>query len=103
MIYPPEDVPCVHVDCADHDGINRGCRYQPPAIGPQVPRQVRDAEGGLWTTHGDGKVYYRQLPADDPSGRRYELATWPELVRHAAGETTRYDRLPPGPWEVTVP
>lgn len=63
---------------------------------------MRDARGELWTRR-DGKVYYRQLPACDPAGRRYAVACWNELARRAQGRETPWDRLPAGPWEVTVP
>lgn len=92
-IDTPGDVECVHVAC---DGFT-GCQYQPPALGPQLPRQIKAADGSLWTSHG-GRVYYLRKPDGG-----YELAMWSELARHAAGHAPGpRDRLPAGPWTVTV-
>lgn len=102
MSAAAQDVACVHVACIGVSGVNEGCFYQPPSIGPELPRQVRDSVGGLWTNHG-GHCYYLQLPADHPSGRRYEITTWGELQRLARGEQPVWTRsFPSGPWEVSV-
>lgn len=81
-------VPCSHVACA----WAPGCQYVPevPAIGPELPVQIRDANGQLWTrdTHGAGRIYWTA---------QHELVTWSVVVGHYR---SKRDTWPGGSWTV---
>ena len=59
--------PCVHVGCG-----GTGCRLD--ALGPLLPRDVRDREGRLWQRFGD--LFYRY-----DGNKPIDCCSWAWLLR----------------------